>query len=565
MTQDRPNVLLLMSDEHSFRGFSHRQPKDGGEPVHTPALDNLAENGANIDQTYCSTPLCTPSRISLLTGREPKECGAWTNKSVLRPGLPTIPQTLGEAGYETCLIGKMHLGGNRQFCGFNNRPYGDLTGNGGHETDPLPNLEHEILAGAAKMPIEDEKGNTKPRVHPDPMRSRTADAGVTEIPESLLQETNVIEETVGFLREQDHENPEQPWFLTASFSRPHFPMTVPKRYFKRYWPDGVTDPPAGRKGDTADHRMIEAMAEQFQTEKIGEEELLRARAAYFACIDYLDDRIGDLFAMLERDELLEDTIIIYTSDHGELAGEHGLWWKHSWHEASARVPWFIQLPDHRKGMLDGAKISTPASLLDLYPTICSLVNVDAPESLDGADLSDAIRTGTEPDRGPVFTDNLVPRWGRGTEFRMVRDGRYKYIRYRTGDEHLFDLETDPMEQNDISKDETVSNVRDRLAQFVVENLDFDEAEQRRIRDQLEDEEYVLPIPKGTGNAYMLPDGRLVDAGTTLFKPDVLADHPPEVFQDWPEETTHDVSQVSNWRKNVSKRWPGDSDRYEQDN
>lgn len=137
MTQHQPNVLLLMSDEHTFRGFSHLDQDAGGEPVRTPTLDDLATTGVRFDQTYCAAPLCTPSRISMLTGREPQDCGAWTNKSVLRPGLTTIPETLQAAGYETCLIGKMHLGGNRQFGGYANRPFGHLTGGGGHETDPL--------------------------------------------------------------------------------------------------------------------------------------------------------------------------------------------------------------------------------------------------------------------------------------------------------------------------------------------------------------------------------------------------------------------------------------------
>lgn len=339
-------------------------------------------------------------------------------------------------------------------------------------------------------------------------------------------------------------------------------MTTPQRYFDRYWPDGATEPPVDREGDTADHPIIAAMAEQCQTEEIVHDELLRTCAAYFACIDYLDDRIGDLLAMLERDGLLENTIVIYTSDHGELAGEHGLWWKHSWHEASARVPWFVQVPEHRAGTLAGSELSTPASLLDLFPTICGLTNVDCTPELDGVDLSTAIRTGTEPERGPVFTDNLVPQWGEGTEFRMVRDGRYKYVRYRNGDERLFDLETDSLEQHDISGDDTVADVRNRLARFVEAGLDFDEAERRRVRDQFADEEYVLPVPKGTGNAYVFPDGRLIDAGTPLYKPDILADYPPAVFDDWPEETRHDTSTVGNWGKNVSKRWPGDGERYE---
>ena len=158
----RPNILFLLSDEHSFRFLGHRAVADGGEPVATPTLDRLAATGTVFTDAYCQMPLCTPSRICLLTGQGVQACGAWTNESVLRPKLPTLPGTFAEAGYETCLVGKMHLGGSRQFVGFQHRPYGDLTGKCGHQWEP-------ILS-------EDRTG----------MRVRTAQVGVTDIPESQI-------------------------------------------------------------------------------------------------------------------------------------------------------------------------------------------------------------------------------------------------------------------------------------------------------------------------------------------------------------------------------------------
>ncbi len=118
----RPNILFLLSDEHSFRFMGHLPPEEGGEPVETPALDNLAKHGVRFTDTYCQMPLCTPSRLSLLTGLEARKCGAWGNEVVLRPELPTLPKVLGSAGYETCLVGKMHLHGTNQFAGFNTDP-----------------------------------------------------------------------------------------------------------------------------------------------------------------------------------------------------------------------------------------------------------------------------------------------------------------------------------------------------------------------------------------------------------------------------------------------------------
>ena len=129
----RPNILFLLSDEHSYRFMGHVPEDRGGEPVDTPAFDRLASHSTVFTDAYCQMPLCTPSRLCLLTGREVRRAGAWNNASVLRPELSTLPGTLRDAGYETCLVGKMHLGGTQQFVGFNHRPYGDLTGKAGHQ------------------------------------------------------------------------------------------------------------------------------------------------------------------------------------------------------------------------------------------------------------------------------------------------------------------------------------------------------------------------------------------------------------------------------------------------
>ncbi|MFB6173290.1 MAG: sulfatase-like hydrolase/transferase [Halobacteriales archaeon] len=514
---DRPNVLFLLSDEHSVRCFGHRE--EGGEPVHTPTFDDLAANAATFENTYTAMPLCTPSRLCLLTGREVRGAGAWTNRMHLQPDLPTVADSLSAAGYETCLLGKMHLGGNRQFAGFDHRPYGDLTGGTGHQYDPpTPDMSRGMA-----------------------MRSRTADAGRTRIPESHLQERNVLEETLAWLREHDHRS-DEPWFLTASFSRPHFPLTAPSRHLDRYWPDGVTEPPVGYEGDTTDHPMTLGAREGFRVDEIGDEERRRARAAYFACVSFLDEIIGDLLAALEREGFLEDTVVVYTSDHGELAGEHGLWWKHTWHEAAARVPLLVQTPGHRSGERESAEIGTPVSLLDLYPTLCSLVGADVPGDLDGADLSGAVRTGDEPDRGPVVCDNLTPRWGEGTEFRMVREGGYKYVAFRDAPELLFDLGADSLEQENLAPGAEGADAEalERLRGFVDDTMDFEAAEAERERDERDlRENHRLGAPEGSGNAYLMADGRVVDADAPLYRPHVLIEDPGAAFGDWPADDDPD--------------------------
>lgn len=498
----RPNILFLFSDEHSYRCLGLLD-SDTGEPVHTPALDAMAARGSYFASAYCQSPLCTPSRICLLTGRSPMTSGGWANQSYLKPGIPTIASTFSAAGYATCLVGKMHLGGSNQMAGFQHRPYGDLTGAAGHQRDPLTKRDDAFE-----------------------MRSRTADAGLTALPESILQEQVTVRETVSFLREHTAAHPNTPWLLCASFSRPHFPLTAPARYVNRYWPDGVTPPKVGRAGDTAQHPMTVGMAAGFRTAEVSEQEMLKARAAYFACVDYLDEILGDLFHLLEKDGLLDNTIVLYTSDHGELAGEHGLWWKNSWHEAAARVPLIIQTPAQRRGETPSAQIKTPVSLVDLFPTLCGLAGIAAPEGLEGRDLSGAVTAAKEPSPAPLFVDNPLPRWGPGTEHRFVRSGRYKYVRFRgVGPNLLFDLEADPHEQRNLLKDgsEEENAVASRLKTLVDDTWDFDAADDQRRRD--EETQRLNQLPKAArrwGNCYRLPDGRIVAADTPLYEPVEIA-------------------------------------------
>jgi choline-sulfatase len=514
MPSDRPNVLFLLSDEHSYRYFSYLDPDGEGEPVRTPALDSIATKSTNFRQTYCSMPLCTPSRMCMLTGLEQRHAGAWENGSWLKPELPTLPGTLADAGYETCLMGKMHFGGNRQFNGFQHRPYGDITGTAGHQADPL-------------TPRSDVK---------EPILTRTANSGLTEWPESRLQEQIIVRESMTWLREQEHTSPDQPWFLCASFSRPHFPLTAPRRHLDKYWPEGVTRPKMG-PGDTHEHPMTRGMRAGFKTDKIGEEDFMRSRATYFACVDYLDEILGDFLAMLDRDGLLDNTIVVYTTDHGELAGEHGLWWKNSWHDGAARVPYFIQTPEHREGTTAPRSVETPASLVDLYPTLCGLCGVESPDNVDGLDLSRVVRGSAEPDRDPIVCDALYPRWGEGTEFRMVRDGRWKYVAFRDAAPILIDLENDPHEQHNLAGASDASPeavaAQQRLAAYVAETMDFDAAAEEMARDEITLAENRLTIPHGTANSYILPDGRLIDADRGIYKPSVLADNASSAFQDYP--------------------------------
>jgi len=507
----KPNILFLLSDEHSFRCMGHVAENEGGEPVATPTLDRLAAQGTRFTDAYCLMPLCTPSRMCMLTGRNARECGAWDNNAILDPTLPTMPKLFAAAGYTTCLVGKMHFGGNLQFHGFQHRPYGDLTGRTGHQCEPLT-----LLA--------------------DSTEERTKDAGITAIPESKLQEEVVATETIAFLREQRHATPDKPWFLCASFSRPHFPLTVPRRYLDRYWPDGVTEPRAPAAGDAYEHPMSVGMRKGFKVDRIAHEEMMHARAAYFGCVSYLDQVIGDLLLRLEADGLLENTIIVYTSDHGEMAGEHGTWWKNGWYEACTRVPLLISTPAQRQQKADAQAVETPVSHTTLFPTLCSLAGITPPADLAGPDLAKVVLGETKADAQAVFCDNLIPRWGEGTEFRMIRWGQYKYVYFRDCESLFFDLAADPDEQQNLANSATgdAKEALDYLTTLAAESIDFDAVTQEREEDaQRLHAQYAFPGEAGLGNHYLMPSGQVVEADDMLYRPTVRVAEPAAVYADWP--------------------------------
>jgi choline-sulfatase len=514
---EQPNILFLFSDEHSFRFMGHMAGA-GGEPIATPTFDRLAGQGTVFTDTYCQMALCTPSRLCMLTGREAQRCGAWSNNSVLRPELPTLPGTLRDAGYATCLMGKMHLGGSQQFVGFQERPYGDVTGRIGHQWEPVPAYDNS-------------------------MRGRTTTAvGVTGIPESLLQEQVICQESLAWLREQRHRASQQPWFLCASYSRPHFPLTAPRRHLARFWPDGVTPPKIGKSGDAWDHPMSAGMRAGFHTDEIADDEMMFARASYFACVSYLDELLGDFLVRLEQDGLLENTIIVYSSDHGEMAGEHGTWWKNAWYEASTRVPMIVSLPEQRRGDMPAHRCETPAALIDLFPTLTGLAGVEQPGGLDGADLSAVVGEQAAAPERPVVSDALTPRWGAGTEYRMVRRGRYKVVRFRAAPPLAFDLVADPDEQHDLLRAETPPAAVQELLAYAESSLDFDAAERDRTeRDAGLHTQYALDVPRVLGNCYVMPSGAVVDAEDALYKPTVVADSLAAAFgPDWAEQNKTDM-------------------------
>jgi choline-sulfatase len=420
----RPNVLILLPDQQSV----HALGCYGNQQVATPAADLLARQGVTLDTCYCNAPLCVPSRMSLLSGKHPHRLDAWDNRSILDPAERTFARHLAASGYLTCAIGKMHFNGQEQRYGFELRPYGDLCG-WSHQPDPI--------SSAYGL-------------------SRIA-AGPAEIPEEKLQETIVTEEAIAFLRQHDRS---RPFLLVLGYNRPHFPFRPPARYWERYYPDGYDLPhiPPGHLDRL--HPWVRAIRERHGDTVLTEDQVARARAGYYGCVTFVDDKIGEVLSALERLGYTEDTIVIYTSDHGEMAGEHDMWGKRVYYEASARVPFIVRWPGRLPA---GTRVAEPVELVDLYPTLCDFAGVPLPKGLDGSSLLPLLAGEVKGWRGYAVCDATA--W-MPAPARMVRKGDWKLNYYVGAGFELFNLREDPEEFVDRSGDHAVTPIVSELAELL---------------------------------------------------------------------------------------------------
>lgn len=485
----RPNILLLVSDEHNaaVAGFA------GDSVVRTPTLDALASRGVSFERAYCQSPVCTPSRMSFLTGKDVCNCSSWNNHWVLFPEHRTLAHHFADAGYATCLVGKMHFGGWDQYHGFQRRPYGDLHHGLGHQPDPIDMF---------------------------PNSGGVAHAGASEIPESLQQESVVSIEAAAWVKEHMHANPAQPWLLCASYNKPHAPLICPRRYLEAYL--GKTPPLPSRDADeAAGHPYVTSQRENYGLTGLTAEQVERGRAAYWGATHFLDDCMGLLLWQLEQAGALENTVIAYISDHGDLIGNHGLWWKAIYYEEAVRVPFLLAGP----GVPRGRRVTELAALTDLFPTLCRLAGVDLPQGIDGVDLSPLFAQGAAPPRDHVISEYYgigmltqpYRSGSRGNSMRLIRTDRHKYVSTFGQGELLFDLQHDPGERRNRIDDPALAATRQELAQRLNHGFTWDGALERINADRERAKQFRSGVRPTTPNQYQLEDGRVFDAEQALYE------------------------------------------------
>lgn len=444
----RPNVLVLLSDEHNPR-FS--QPY--GHPfLQTPNLQRLAESGVTFENAYTPSPLCVPARMAFMTGRYPHRCGAWDNGCTVPSDQPTWAHRLNRAGYHTALAGKMHFNGPDQVHGFRSIVQPDL---------------HAKLDGIGVVrPWGDAPLNA-------PLATYLDGAGpgdAQHVQHDLLAE----QAAARFLL--DPARREEPWALCVSFVTPHFPLLAPRELFERYYPAhaDLPDEPAPRADEHPHRRRNRQMTVGLHERD--EDTIRRARAAYYALVTYLDQRVGEVLAALEQSGQAENTVVVYTSDHGELLGEQGQWFKNCLDEDAVRVPLLVR----PAGGVSGRRVPAAVSLIDVTRSLLELAGADTSET-DGASLLPLLAEDTAQPAVQWAGEVLVEYEGHVADapMRMVRQGKWKLAYYHEEPSELFNLDDDPHERRNLWNDPRYAFVRDRLLSRVLAGWD-PEAVQRGV-------------------------------------------------------------------------------------
>jgi choline-sulfatase len=421
---ERPNILLLMGDQLGARHL----PVYGHPVVQAPNLTRLAKRGAVFENAYCASPLCAPSRASLLTGRLPSQTGVYDNAAELPASTPTVMHALRDAGYTTILAGKMHFVGPDQLHGFEER----LT------SDVYP-ASFDWTPDWTLPP-----GATLPWYH---NITSLLETRVTEAAMQTDYDDEVCFTAVQLLRDLSRRPKRRPFFATVSFTNPHDPWEVRARHWQLYEDEAIDMPRVSqvdrRRADSHNLRLRDMIG--IDERPLSPDEVRRARHGYYAAISYLDERIGEVLETLSATGLAGDTIVLFTADHGELLGEHGLWYKMSFLDGSARVPLIACGPG-----VTAQRHAAPVSQLGVAAAIASLAGVDCGVWDFGDDgLADAI-TGGELAAGDVPAEYLAE--GANAPMVMLRRDSLVYVHAPGDPDQLHDLAADPDQLHNLATD-----------------------------------------------------------------------------------------------------------------
>ena len=448
MSTKKPNILFLMADQLAAPHLSIYNPRS---VVKTPHLNTLAEEGVVFESAYCNSPLCAPSRFVLMTGRLPSKIGAYDNAAELPADIPTFAHYLRDNGYKTALSGKMHFCGPDQLHGFEER------------------LTSDIYPADFGWFVNWDEFDKRPTYYHN--MSSITQAGTCVRSNQLDFDDEVTFNAKRYLYDYARGSDDRPFCLTVSLTHPHDPYACTQEYWDRYEGVDIPQPTVNIDADQQDpHSKRLQFVYEADITKVTEEQIYNARRAYYGNISYVDDKIGEVLKALKETGLDQDTIIVFSGDHGDMLGERGLWYKMSWFESSSRVPMIIHAPDRFKA----GRVSASVSTMDLLPTF-----------LDFA--TDGDHSGTVT---PIEGRSLVPHltgqeghdevigeyMGEGAiaPLLMIRRGDLKFVHTPADPDQLFNLKEDPNEVNNLVDDPAMADIVYAFRQEIATGWDLDQ-------------------------------------------------------------------------------------------
>lgn len=459
----RPNVLVIQADQFRWDCLGAA----GHPDIDTPHLDRMADDGVLYTDAFCPLPVCTPSRYSLLTGLYVRQHGGWTNHCTLQPALDTFPKALRRAGYRTAAVGKMHFTPTYLDVGYDHMALAEQHGPGRYDDD-----YHRELRAAGLTPVVDLLDQEE---HLRPLAAesywQSYGTGRSDLPEEWHSTTWIAEralrELAGWSQEGGH-------LLHVSFVKPHHPFDPPAPWDHRYDPDALTPLPGWTAAVPPDD--IPHQHAYFSYDSLTEPVLRRVMAHYYATITHLDHHVGRLLTLLRQRGLYDDTLVVFTSDHGEYLGFHHLLLKSGpMYDPLVKVPLVVKFPaGHAAGGRCGERDDALVSLVDLAPTLLAACGVAPRTPLPGLDLGDVDRGERHcvvaESRRP---DATAPGGGETAEV-MARTRRHKLLRYQDPSrDALFDLVDDPYETTNRIADPGCAEVVAELAAVLARWALFD--------------------------------------------------------------------------------------------
>ena len=455
--QVKPNILVIMSDEHNASVLGCY----GNKIVRTPNLDHLAARGVVFESCYCNSPLCVPSRQSFTAGKYISRIGAWNNDVRMPAGSPSLPRALNAAGYESFLCGKMHYDATCRY-GF---------------TEIGGNMNNSHMTGL---------GGRRPADKLTPAAGYSArfkDFHTGETSSPMKHDLAVTAGVLDFFRQR--KAGDKPFFLLAGYLTPHFPLIVPEQYYAHYKdkvpmpvvPDGFLDTlPLNYQ-----HLRV-----GFHYEDVPPDLVKKGRELYYGLTEWMDTEAGKVLSALAASPAASNTVVIYTADHGENMGEHGLWWKNCLYEQAARVPLIVSWPERWKG---GQRRAGACGLVDVVQTIAELGAAKTPPDWDGDSLVPCLDRPDTPWKNRAVSQYYAHDIASG--YAMIRSGRYKYVYHTAADAkhlaqlELYELKADPGEFHNLAGQPEQKTLIQKLHAALVKELGEDpEATEKRCREEL---------------------------------------------------------------------------------